>query len=194
MTQTGPQPVALPNDPVRTALDDSVLRDRLLNHALALLGKRFRHGPETDWREAAMVAFQDTCVRALEKRHNYNATLPIAPWLHGVMNLVLCETIRSREKLPVQELSDTAAWEALAIDLTPDVAETVPNQLAVAHYLGRLRADERQIVELRYLQDLTHDEIAAVLGITPGAARVRLSRALVALKAVAGRAVREDQP
>jgi DNA-directed RNA polymerase specialized sigma24 family protein len=49
-------------------------------------------------------------------------------------------------------------------------------------------------VELRYLQDLTHDEIAAVLGITPGAARVRLSRALVALKAVAGRAVREDQP
>jgi RNA polymerase sigma-70 factor (ECF subfamily) len=194
MISTGTQPSALPNDPVQTALDDSVLRDGLLKHALVVLGRRLRHRPTSDWQDAAMVALQNTCVRALERRQSYDPTLPVRPWLHGIMNKVLCETIRGEQSLPSQELSDAAAWEALAIDLTPDVAETVPNRLAVADYLARVNAEERQVLHLRYFENLSHEEIAVCLHITLGNARVRLYRAIAALKVVAGRASREDQP
>jgi RNA polymerase sigma-70 factor (ECF subfamily) len=194
MIPAGTQPAAPPNDPVRTALDDSALRDGLLEHALAILGKRLRHRPATDRSDAAMVAFQETCVRALEKRHDYVPTLPVRPWLHGIMNLVLCETIRGVRRLPAQELKDAAAWEALAIDLTPDVAETVPNRLAAADYLASLKGEDRQVLELRFYQGLSHDDIASRLGITPGNARVRLCRALIALKAVAAGTLQEDKP
>src|SRR5262249_17737293 len=160
MTQVGTQPGA-PTDPVRTALDDSALRDGLLEHALAVLGKRLRHRPATVRSDAAMVAFQETCVRALEKRDDYLATLPVRPWLHGIMNLVLRETIRKMRGLPGQEPDDAAAWETLATDLAPDVAETVPNRLAVNDYLGKLRVEDRQVLELRFYDGLSHDEIAS---------------------------------
>jgi RNA polymerase sigma factor (sigma-70 family) len=110
------------------------------------------------------------------------------------MNMVLCETIRGARGLPAQELEDAAAWEGLAIDLTPDVAETVPNRLAAADYLGRLRVEDRQVLELRFYQGLSHEDIASRLGITTGYARVRLCRALIALKAVAGGTLQEDKP
>ena len=194
MTQVGTQPGAQPTDPVRTALDDPALRDGLLEHALVVLGKRLRHRPVTDRNDAAMVAFQETCVRALEKRHKYVTTLPVRPWLHGIMNLVLCETIRKMRGLPIQEPDDAAAWETLAIDLTPDIAETVPKRLAADDYLGKLRAQDRQVLELRFYDALSHDEIASRLGISSGYARVLLCRALVAVKAVAGGSLQEDMP
>ncbi|OAI53926.1 hypothetical protein AYO44_15610 [Planctomycetaceae bacterium SCGC AG-212-F19] len=194
MTPSGTQPAAPPNDPVRIALDDSALRDGLLEHALSILGKRLRHRPATHRSDVAMVALQETCVRALEKRLDYIVTLPVRPWLHGIMNMVLCETIRKTQGLPAQELKDVAAWEGLAIDLTPDVAETVPNRLAAADYLRSLRGEDRQVLELRFYEGLSHEDIASRLGITPGNARVRLCRALIALKAVAGGSLQEDKP
>jgi RNA polymerase sigma-70 factor (ECF subfamily) len=194
MTQVGTQPGAPLIDPVRTALDDCAVREGLLEHALAILGKQLRHMPAIARSEAALVAFQETCVRALEKRQDYVTTLPVRPWLHGIMNLVLCETIRKVQGLPAQEPSDAAAWEALAIDLKPDVAETVSDRLAADNYLGKLRVEDRQVLQLRFYDGLSHDEIASRLGITTGCARVRLCRALIAVKAVAGGSLQEDTP
>ena len=141
-----------------------------------------------------MVAFQETCARALEKRHDYVPPSPVRPWLHGIMNLVLCETIRKVRGLPAQEPDDPAAWEELAVDLTPDAAETVPNRLAADDYLAKLQLDDRQVLALRFFDGLSHDEIASRLGISTGYARVRLCRALIALKAVAGDSLQEDTP
>jgi DNA-directed RNA polymerase specialized sigma24 family protein len=126
MPPTGTHNVPLADDPVRMALDDSALRDGLLKHALAQLSTRFRHRPASDWNETAGVVFQDTCLRALEKRDAYDPQLPVRPWLHGIMNLVLCETVRAIQRLPAQQVEDAAAWEALAVDLTPDVANRFP--------------------------------------------------------------------
>lgn len=194
MTEVGTQTDAPPTDPVRSALDEPALRDGLLQHALAVLGKRLPHRPTSDRHDAALVAFQETCVRALEKRNDYVPTLPVRPWLHGIMNLVLCETIRKVRGLPAQEPDDAAAWEALTVDLTPDIAETVPNRLAAGDYLEKLRAEDRHVLQLRFFDSLSHDEIASRLGISTGCARVRLCRAMIALKAIAGGSLQEGTP
>ena len=45
-----------------------------------------------------------------------------------------------------------------------------------------LPLSQRQAVELRVLADLSYEETAAGLGCSPGAARIRVSRGLTALR------------
>ena len=118
----------------------------------------------------------------------------MSPWLHGIMNFVLIETIRSLRRSPAQESADPAAWEQLEADLDSDAAKTVPTRLDVASYLAKLPSEHREVLHLRFNEGLTHDEIAVRLGISIGNARVRLCRALVAAKLIAGVEPREDRP
>jgi RNA polymerase sigma factor (sigma-70 family) len=195
MASAGTQPVAAQSeDPVLKALDDGNVRDSLVKHAMAILGRRLAGYPLTQRTDAANVAVQDVCVRALEKRHDYDPARAVGPWLHGIMANVLSETIRGVRRLPAQESADRDAWEKLAIDLTPDVAETAPSKLDAANYLAKLPVECRDLIELRFCQGLSHIEIAARLGISTANARVRLCRALSALRAIAGVALQEDRP
>lgn len=183
-----------PNDPVKAALDDSEVRTGLLDHARAVLGRRLAGRPAAIRSDASAEAVQETQLRALQKRHEYNPAVgAVRGWLHGILNKVLSETIRSICVLPAQAAADHAAWERLGTDLRPGAAQSVPNWLAGDDYLMRLPAKHRQILQLRYYEDLSHREIGARLGISPNAARVRLCRALAAVKIIAGVGAGEDR-
>jgi RNA polymerase sigma factor (sigma-70 family) len=187
MTSAVTQPTANPtDDPVRVALEDAQFRSGLLKHALAMMRRRLGGRPAVTRLDAAEGAVQDVCARALEKRDGYNADRPLRPWLHGIMTNVVKETVRGEMGLPVQESANAAAWEKLAVDLSPDIAETVPNRLDAAGYLAKLPAEIREVITLRYYEGLSHEQIAAKFGISAGNARVKLCRALSALKAIAG--------
>jgi RNA polymerase sigma factor (sigma-70 family) len=69
----------------------------------------------------------------------------------------------------------------------------VADRLAATEYLSRLPAEQQQILRLRYSDDLSHEEIAARLGITEGNARQRVWRALGAAKAIAGAGPKEER-
>jgi len=195
MTVTVTQPVAAPpDDPVRMALDDPELRASLVNHALAVLGRHLAGRPAADRADKAKEACQETGVRALQKRHDYDPTRPVSPWLHGIMNFVLAEAIRSVRRSPAQESADPAAWEQLEADLDSDKAESVHARLDVASYLAKLPSEHTEVLQLRFNEGLTHNEIAVRLGISNVNARVRLCRALVAAKLIAGVEPREDRP
>jgi RNA polymerase sigma-70 factor (ECF subfamily) len=196
MTPAVTQPhAAPPADPVQAALDDPDVRSGLLDHARSILGRWLNDRPAAVRAEAAAEAVQETQLRALQKRHEYDPAVGRARgWLHGIMNKVLSETARSLCRLPAQALEDSAAWEQLAADFSPQAAEAVPDRLAAADYLARLSAEYREMLQLRFYDDLSHEEIAARLGISPGNARVRLCRALAAAKALAGVSPGEERP
>jgi len=196
MTPVVPQShAAPPADPVQAALDDPDVRAGLLDHARVLLTRWLASRPAAVRAEATADAVQEMQLRALQKRCEYDPAIGrVQAWLHGIMTKVLYETARSMGRQPVQALEDSAAWEQLAADLAPPIAEAVPNRLAAAEYLARLPAEQRQILHLRYYEDLSHEEIAARLGISPGNARVRLCRALAAAKALAGVSPGEERP
>ena len=50
--------------------------------------------------------------------------------------------------------------------------------------LARLPRVQRAVLVLRYYEDLTHDQIARVLGCSPSTVRVHASRALATLRVV----------
>jgi RNA polymerase sigma-70 factor (ECF subfamily) len=185
---------AAPDDTVRMTLDDLEMREALLNHALATLGRRQASRPAIDRMERAKELCQETYVRALEKRHDYDPARPVGPWLHGIMNNVLSEAIRALYRSPAQDSADPAAWERLNADLDSDAAEVVPGRVDACSYLAMLPSEHREVLRLRFFEGLDHSDIAARLGISLGNARVRLCRALIAAKMIAGVDPREGQP
>lgn len=94
---------------------------------------------------------------------------------------------RSRlvDRLRVRHRGDVCASE--------DVIEESPDALArlidgetrreLARVVGQLPAGAREILRLRFAEELAHREIACVLGIGEEAVRQRLSRALAMLRA-----------
>jgi RNA polymerase sigma-70 factor (ECF subfamily) len=189
-----PSVATLPDDPVRKALEDPEVQKSLSDHAIAVLGRSPFGCLVADRLERAKDACQETCLRALEKRHDYDPTRPVRPWLHGIMNHVLSETERSVRRSPTQEPAELAAWEQLAVDLRPNAADLAADQAELANCLSKLIPEHRELLMFRYYEALDHNQIAAHLGISVGNARVRLCRALIAAKTIAGVIPQEDRP
>ena len=66
-------------------------------------------------------------------------------------------------------------------------------RLRVRRALGRLGERDREVLVLRYLEQLSMRDVAAVLGASEGAVRVRHLRALQALRALLDADLREDE-
>jgi RNA polymerase sigma-70 factor (sigma-E family) len=67
-----------------------------------------------------------------------------------------------------------------------DAADLVALRLALAGALRSLSPRQRQIVVLRYLADLSEQEVADTLSLSPGAVKTHLSRGLVNLRRLLG--------
>jgi RNA polymerase sigma-70 factor (ECF subfamily) len=64
----------------------------------------------------------------------------------------------------------------------PEPGADVAVEPALAAALGRLAADERRLLFMRYVEERSHAEIAAALGCNAAASRMRASRALARLR------------
>jgi RNA polymerase sigma factor (sigma-70 family) len=100
------------------------------------------------------------------------------PWLLGIARNVLADTVR-RDQI------ETRARERLGLPLDlatedgfTEVEERLSPRLGLAHQLDALSLAEREALEMRIVDELPYEEVAAHLDIRPAAARVRVSRAL----------------
>ena len=100
------------------------------------------------------------------------------PWLLGIARNVLRESAR-RDRI------ETSARERLGLPLDlatedgyADVDERLSPRRALAQALGALPEHEREALELRIVDELPYEAVAARLSIRPAAARLRVSRAL----------------
>jgi RNA polymerase sigma-70 factor, ECF subfamily len=169
-----------PDDAVRRAAADPDVGSGLRAHAaarlLVLLPDRAARTRSDLVEEAVQVAVQRALARAAEFDPDRGTP---AGWLHGILNNVLSEQHRAARKQPVQPASDPARWDALAVRLAPEAAPDL------ADLIDALPADQRRIVRMSYLDGMSHGEIAARMGISEPVSRVRLSRALTALRRLA---------
>jgi len=133
--------------------------------------------------------------------------IPFYPWLRRVTWEVLSKLHRkhlhSRKRSVVREQSrGVALSDDSAFDMACWLVDsgTSPSGRAVKEEMaGRLRAAleelgelDREVLILRYLEQLSSREIAAVLGITEGAVKVRHLRAVERLREVLDRDLEQD--
>jgi RNA polymerase sigma-70 factor (ECF subfamily) len=98
------------------------------------------------------------------------------PWLLNVAAKVLANDRRKAESTTelVRRLTQVTRFETPSVAIE---AERRAEHLAVLHALAQLRPRDRELLLLSVWDGLSTGEVAVVLGITPIAARARLSRA-----------------
>jgi RNA polymerase sigma-70 factor (ECF subfamily) len=111
-----------------------------------------------------------------QARDTYEVDRPFAPWLFSICRNVMVDSLRRRKTI----LDG-------AIDSAPDVVEPrTPHALDGKSLLRELWAglteEKRRLLELRFAEGLSFEEISEQLGISPPSARQRVSRLVRSLR------------
>ena len=143
-----------------------------------LIGQAFRlaFGMLHD-RAAAEDAVQEAAVRSWRKLNNLRPGNPLRPWFLAIVANQCRRAMRDRWWSVLKRSDLTALTQQVDAALV-DEAETLRQGLL------RLSVRDRLVVVLRYYLDLSFEEVAATLRVSPSAARVRAHRALARLRGI----------
>jgi len=143
-------------------------KDPVYNLAYRMLGNQT---------EAEDVA-QETFVKAYTQLATYRDTHKFSTWLLSIASHLAIDLLRRRRfiALPLED--------APVVEWMPDVGAG-PEETALQgeqhdemqQLLRRLPEKYRSVVVLRYYQDMSYEEIAAALHLTPALVKARLHRA-----------------
>lgn len=179
--------------PVAVALNDPAVQIRLANAARALLGKRAAELSTTQRTAEAEVIVQETASRAWKHRDRFDASRDVVKWLIGFIVNVAREFAKKRARDATSPPQDGPGLEALAIDRSRPVDDVVPDRLLADHLLEQLAPTDRDIVRMKYWEEMTCAEIGQRIALQENAVRIRLYRAIQRLKQVCG-VTGEGQP
>lgn len=144
-------------------------------------------------RDDAGDVVQDAYVRAYRAIRRFRGDSSFSTWMYRITSNCASTHLSRRTRQRTEELSDDVS----IVDLRPEQDPSLRAEAAVLrHHIDRairaLPERLRQVVVLRDLHDLSHSEIAAELGITTSAAKVRLHRARQRLRTVLQRTAELD--
>jgi RNA polymerase sigma-70 factor (sigma-E family) len=94
---------------------------------------------------------------------------------------VLVNLLRDRRRRAMRRVTERPFDEAAAVEV-PDHAGVVAGRSEVILALGRLPAEQREVLVLRFYADLSVAETAAVTGASAGTVKSRTSRALARMR------------
>ncbi len=135
---------------------------------------------------AADDLFQQTWVRVIEKIGKYDSRLPFDPWLFSVARNLAIDYLRRQRSSSLDtpgEFGDTPAQRLSAN--TPDPLEQVlefERGAILSAAIAQLPVIHREVLTLRFEEDMKLEEIAAVTGIPLSTVKSRLTRALESLR------------
>ena len=134
---------------------------------------------------------QDTLARAWEKRALWKAGTDLRAWLFTVMHnlFVNQRALARRDASNVSLDGDGVSAEIWQISVRPSQQAHVELQEVVLQ-LGRLPAEQREVLVLAAVEEMKYEEIAQLLDIPVGTVMSRLSRAREKLR----RIVNEPMP
>ena len=134
---------------------------RLRRYARALLGDRY----------AADDLVQDTLERAWNKFHLWRPGSDLRAWLFAIMHNVFVNQVRSRRSEIERTMEELPA---IAVRATQSDALELAD---VERALRGLPEEQREVLLLVAVEEMTYDEVSRALAIPVGTVMSRLSRA-----------------
>lgn len=124
----------------------------------------------------AMDIAQDTFLKLLSRIGEYRAEASFDSWLYRlVVNSCIDDQRRGRRMTPFLDgLIDAVCAPAESVLHTLVRAET---EQRVQDVVARLAPEHRIVIVLRYTEGLSYEEIASIVGCSPGTVASRLNRA-----------------
>jgi RNA polymerase sigma factor (sigma-70 family) len=144
----------------------------------------------------AQEVMQESIVEALEHSNLFDPDRQLTMWLLGIaLNIIRhkkAQKLRHQQReFSFDQLSRLYAEPMSENDLLDQIApspqlspeQVVESDEQIHDLLALVSPEDQQILRLAFLEDVTRDALAQQLGLTAGAARVRLHRALARLRA-----------
>ena len=180
-----------------TRLDDQALRELMVRYQrgdMEAFEGLYRHTLpmvrgylSSMMRDRARVAdlAQESYLQLHVSRRTYDPSRPVRPWLLGIVRHVrLCDyRVRCRRVPEVRSLD--AAPPAAAL---PSELDHLADRDILVRALDELPVNRREVLVMHHLLGFSFREIAHVVGVSEGGARIRASRGIAQLREVLGKA------
>jgi RNA polymerase sigma-70 factor (ECF subfamily) len=157
-----------------------LFQHRLLRYLLSLTGNR----------ATAEDLFQETWLRVLERGNQYNPQWKFEVWLFSIArNLAIDQARRKKENSLDQLLTPGAGVPFEPAGNTPSPYEDTWHSergRRMAEAVSRIPAAYREVITLRFQEDLSLDDIARILKANLSTVKSRLYRGLETLRSVIG--------
>lgn len=142
--------------------------DRLLRSAFLLCGNA------TD----AQDIVQETFLQAFRSVHRFQGRSTVYTWLHSILLNLTRHYHRDRKRMIYDFDNKLADRESPAPDETPSPADAEIASSALVEALRRISPAHREVIILRYYENLKIHEIAERLGLSTGTVKSRLHYAI----------------
>ncbi|OGA71975.1 MAG: RNA polymerase subunit sigma-24 [Betaproteobacteria bacterium RIFCSPLOWO2_12_FULL_65_14] len=145
-------------------------QDRLYRFILRMVGSH----------DEALELAQDTFIKAWQALPDWRPDAEFRTWLFRIGSNAAMDALRRRKVVEFVAMEDD--YDAPGGSEDPEAQLQTKQRLrALEAALGRLPHDQREVVLLREIEDMSYSEIGAVLGINEGTVKSRLARAREAL-------------
>ena len=150
---------------------------RLLRYLIFLTGRR----------EQAEDLFQDVWMRVLERGRQYTGRAKFETWLFTIARNLVIDQSRRKTCASLDEMCDAPdgerRFQVASADRSPlDNAQSGEVAFNVSHALARLDQAHREVLVLRFHEDLSLEEIAQLTRAPLSTVKSRLYRGMAALK------------
>ena len=135
-------------------------------------------------REAAEDVTQEVFIKVWRALPRYDGRASMSTWIYTIARNASLSALRSRR--PQSSLSDAEVMEAVeGVDPAPS-ADVGVDRAAILRLVEQLPTRQRQVIMLFYMEEQSHEEVAAMLAMPVGTVKTLLHRARARLSAAAG--------
>lgn len=148
----------------------------------------------TSNRELSEDLFQETWMRVLERGRQYNGKSRFDTWLFAIARHLVIDTARRKTTLSLEALTAPQDGYSVPMEFASDELSPAENTLRretgehIGLALSTLDVVQREVVMLRFQEDMSLEEIASITGAPLSTVKSRLYRGLEALRPVLARA------
>ena len=152
-------------------------RHRLMRYLLHVLGNRV----------IAEDLFQETWIRVLERGAQYDGQTRFVAWLLAIAHNLAIDYLRKKQRAGLEPLdddtSDGPVFEPVSSGPSPfDLAAANEQAQTVAEALGHVPALFREVLVLRFQEQMKLEEISTLTGVPLATVKSRLYRGVASLR------------
>jgi RNA polymerase sigma-70 factor, ECF subfamily len=150
-------------------------QDRLVRYLVYVLGRR----------DGVDDLVQETWLRVMERGKSYDGRLRFEPWLFTVARHLAIDFLRRRREVSLDAEEDGRAVVVAPVSLAMSpfaMAARTEDAERLAGALQGLQAMTREALVLRFMEELSLQEIAVVVGAPVPTVAARIYRGLAALR------------
>ena len=166
--------------------NENALSTLITRHQSKIYGFIYSKIPD---RDVCDDVFQDTFIKVIKtlKSNSYNEEGKFLPWVMRISHNLIIDHFRKNKRMPM--LRETEEFSIFSILKDEDLNienKLISNQidLDLKKLIEKLPKDQREILQMRYFQDLSFKEISEETGVSINTALGRMRYAMINIRKI----------